>query len=211
MGSLYWPYRETGMSDFGHYLWWAFCIKTATAIIINKQNMDGTNFLLSFIYSVVFLCFSLWFFISIIKVLKKGIKISGEGLRKKLELPYRIKEGLMTKAEKNFFDVLEKTVDNRYYIVPQVNLASLVFVSGTKYFKTFLNKIDRKTVDFVLFNRQFTPVVVIELDDSSHDEISRRRRDDFVDRVMSRVGLKIVHIKTAYTYDPEEINKLILL
>lgn len=173
--------------------------------------MDGIDFLFSFIFNVAFYGFLLWGFISIIKILKNGIRINGTEIGQRLELPYRIKDGLMTKAEKNFFDVLEKTVNNRYYIVPQVNLASLVFVSGTKYYKTFLNKIDRKTVDFVLYNRQFTPVVVIELDDSSHDEISRRRRDDFVDRVMSRVGLKIVHIKTAYTYDPEEINRLILL
>jgi len=173
--------------------------------------MGGIESLFSLIFYIAFFVFLFWCFISIVKILINGILVNRAGIRQRLELPYRIKDGLMTKAEKNFFDVLEKTVDNRYYIVPQVNLASLVFVSGTKYFKTFLNKIDRKTVYFVLFNRQFTPVVVIELDDSSHDEISRRRRDDFVDRVMSRVGLKIVHIKTAYTYDPEEINRLILL
>jgi len=26
-GSYFLPYRETGMSGFGHYLWWAFCIQ----------------------------------------------------------------------------------------------------------------------------------------------------------------------------------------
>jgi len=31
IGSLYWPYRETDMSGFGYYLWWAFCIKNLTA------------------------------------------------------------------------------------------------------------------------------------------------------------------------------------
>jgi hypothetical protein len=25
------PYQETGMSGFGHYLWWAFCIEKTTA------------------------------------------------------------------------------------------------------------------------------------------------------------------------------------
>lgn len=43
--------------------------------------------------------------------------------------------------------------------------------------------------------------MVIELDGSSHDNESRKERDDFVDKVMERIGLRIVHIKTDYNYD----------
>jgi hypothetical protein len=39
MGSLHWPYRETGMSGFGHYPWWAFCIPHhKTKVVKNKNN-----------------------------------------------------------------------------------------------------------------------------------------------------------------------------
>jgi very-short-patch-repair endonuclease len=66
-------------------------------------------------------------------------------------------------------------------------------------------------VDFVLFNKEyFTPHLVIELDDSSHQRGYRRARDNFVDEVLNKVGIKIVHIKTAYQYNLDEISKLIV-
>jgi len=139
------------------------------------------------------------------------IKLREQKPKEERELPYKKKEGLMTKAEKEFFDVLERVASNRYYIIPQVKISNLALVSGTVNYKTYLNKIDRKTVDFVLFDKQFSPVMAIELDDSSHNNTSRRERDNFVDEVMNTIGLKIIHIKTAYTYNPEEINRLISL
>jgi hypothetical protein len=138
------------------------------------------------------------------------IKYKEQKSREGKELPYKKKGELMTKAEKEFFDVLEKVVNNRYYIIPQVKISNLAVVSGTRNYKTYLNKIDRKTVDFVLFDKQFLPVVVVELDDSSHNDLSRKKRDNFVDMVMKKIGLKIVHIKTAYKYNLEDINKIII-
>jgi len=44
MGSPNPPYRETGMSDFGHYLWWAFCIKIATVVNIKNMKYNPINF-----------------------------------------------------------------------------------------------------------------------------------------------------------------------
>jgi hypothetical protein len=129
----------------------------------------------------------------------------------KAELPYKKKEWLMTKAEIEFYNVLKQVAGDRYYIIPQVKISSLVYVSGTKNYKTYLNKIDRKTIDFVLFNSQFSPIIAIELDDSSHNNLSRKERDDFVDKVMNAISLKIVHIKASYNYNLEEINKLISL
>jgi len=151
----------------------------------------------------------LYFYLLIIVSFIFYIKYREQKLREGKELPYKKKGELMTKAEKEFFDVLEKVVNNRYYIIPQVKISNLAIVSGTRNYKTYLNKIDRKTVDFVLFDKQFLPVVVIELDDSSHNNLSRKERDDFVDKIMNKVGLKIIHIKTACSYSQEEISKFI--
>lgn len=122
-------------------------------------------------------------------------------------LPYIKKEYLMTKAEGEFFKVLEQAVQGKYYIVPQVQLSNLVQVEKPKRWEYALkNKIDRKSVDFVLFNKDFfIPHLVIELDDSSHLREDRISRDGFVDRVLDKAGVKIVHIKTAYSYDLKEV------
>lgn len=133
-------------------------------------------------------------------------------IKRKNTLAYRKRGYLMTKAELEFFHVLESIVKNQYYIVPQLPISKIVLtVARGKDYYTYLNKIDRKTVDFVLFDKQsFSPIMVIELDDSSHDNENRRIRDDFVDNVMKNVGLKIIHVKTAAIYNPEGLSDLIL-
>ncbi|MFA5228593.1 MAG: DUF2726 domain-containing protein [Candidatus Paceibacterota bacterium] len=137
------------------------------------------------------------------------IKYREQKSREGKELPYKKKGELMTKAEKEFFDVLEKVVNNRYYIIPQVKISNLAVVSGTKNYKTYLNKIDRKTVDFVLFDKQFLPILVIELDDSSHDSEIRKERDRFVNRIMNKIELKIIHIRISSIYNLRDIEEII--
>lgn len=128
-------------------------------------------------------------------------------------LPYVKKEYLMTKAEHEFFKVLQQAVQDKYYIVPQVQLSNLVQVEKPKRWEYSLrNKIDRKSVDFVLFNKEyFTPHLIIELDDSSHLREDRQIRDDFVDKVLNKAGIKIMHIQTAYHYDLKQISDNISL
>ena len=118
-------------------------------------------------------------------------------------LPYTKKPYLMTNAEREFFKVLHLAVQDKYYIVPQVQLSKIVEVKGKeKWHYEYKNKINLKSVDFVLFDKEyFTPQVVIELDDSSHEREDRKERDVFVDSVMEKISIRIVHIKTSYKYD----------
>ena len=136
-------------------------------------------------------------------------KESGFGSEEKL--PYKKKKYLMTKVEHDFFKVLQQVVNNKYYIVPQVQLSKLVGIDRyEKYKKTYLNKIDRKSVDFVLFDKEyFSPIMIIELDDNSHEREDRKTRDGFVDSVVEKIGMPIKHIKTSYSYNFQEIQSLI--
>lgn len=126
-------------------------------------------------------------------------------------LPYVKKEYLMTNAERSFFKVLQGVVGDKYYIVPQVSLKNIVQVN--KYEKLqwkYQNQIDRKCVDFVLFDKEyFTPQIVIELDDISHELPLREERDRLVDAVMEKVGLQIEHVKTAYSYNIDLLKELL--
>lgn len=122
-------------------------------------------------------------------------------------LPYLKKTYLMTKAEHEFYKVLDQAVAGKYHIIPQVPLSNIVQVNKyEKHLQTYRNKIDRKCLDFVLFDKEyFTPHLVIELDDSSHELPDRQTRDHFVDAVLNKAGIKIEHIKTAHSYDLEAI------
>jgi very-short-patch-repair endonuclease len=110
---------------------------------------------------------------------------------------------LMSKAEHEFFKALQESVKDKYYIVPQVQLSKIVEVNHYEHFKRkYFNKIDRKSVDFVLFNKEyFTPYMAIELDDSSHMLPPREIRDDFVGSILERVGIKLIRVPVAKSYD----------
>jgi len=83
----------------------------------------------------------------------------GTSSEKSEVLPYVLERYLMSKAERSFFGVLEQVTDSsKYYIFPQVSLNNLVTVEkGTGFYQTYHNKVDRKSVDFVLFDRNATP------------------------------------------------------
>lgn len=118
----------------------------------------------------------------------------------------------MTNAERNFFNILQDVVADRYYIIPQVALDSIIEVNKyeVRAWK-YKNRIDRKRLDFVLFDKEhFTPHLVIELDDVSHALPLREERDHFIDAILDKVGLRIEHIKTSYSYDKDDLIKRIM-
>ncbi len=152
---------------------------------------------------IIFLLFiAIAIFIIPRSVFKKTFKMEGS----EPELPYVKKPYLMTNAEREFFFVLERAVQGRYYVVPQVELSKIIKPEKGTWEYQYKNKINLKSVDYVLFDKEyFTPQIVIELDDSSHQLPARITRDSFVDAVMTKVGIKIVHIKTSAIYNLEGV------
>ncbi|MCF7865305.1 MAG: DUF2726 domain-containing protein [Candidatus Pacebacteria bacterium] len=145
--------------------------------------------------------FALFVFVALVSYAKVSVKISHVDVEKALPaqeiLPYVKKKYLMTKAEWVFYQQLEVLINNNFYIVPQVVLSALVEVKKNEHlFKTYNNKINKKKVDFVIFSKPyFNPLLIIELDDVTHDRQDRIERDIFVDDVARSSNLSIVHIK----------------
>lgn len=125
-----------------------------------------------------------------------NVKGTAETAKKEEWLPYSKKTWLLTRAEREFFSVLERAVIGQYYIFPQIALDKIVMLDGKGSLKGgYRNKIDLKSVDFVLFNKQdISPALVIELDDYTHQRADRRTRDSFVDRVLNHCGIPILHV-----------------
>ena len=122
-------------------------------------------------------------------------------------LPYRKKDYLLTAAERSFYEVLCSVLDGQLLVFAKVRLADLVYMpKGTANRQTHFNRIQSKHVDFVLCTRdKLSPVLVIELDDASHEEESRRDRDTFVDAALTAAGLPILHIPAKISYVPAEL------
>ncbi len=109
--------------------------------------------------------------------------------------PYQMKY-LLTRNEYHFYTKLVP-IANKYnlQILTKIRLADLVETKSNlsradsnKYF----NKIKSKHIDFALAEHMAI-VMLIELDDSSHNYQSRVERDMFVDDVLQRCGYIIIH------------------
>ena len=111
------------------------------------------------------------------------------------------------------FSVLCTVLDGQLLVLAKLRLADLVYIpKGTANRQTHFNRIQSKQVDFVLCTRDiFTPVLVIELDDASHEEEARSDRDTFVDAALAAAGLPILHIPAQKSYVPAEIAAAVRL
>jgi Protein of unknown function (DUF2726) len=127
------------------------------------------------------------------------------------DLPYQKAERLLTPAERTFYDALRKAIDGRWSILAKVRLGDLLEVPyGTMNRRLYRNKIDRKHVDFVLCAaHDFAPLLVIELDDSSHDRWDAQRRDAVKDAALRAAGLPLLRVDVAGTYAPAELRERI--
>lgn len=125
--------------------------------------------------------------------------------------PFLITNSLLTKAEMNFYNVLKDVIDNEKQIIcPKVRMIDVLW---TKTYRvenklTFINKVNRKHFDFVICDKEtLKPLMAIELDDKSHEEESRKERDEFVDALFTDLKFKVVHISVKYSYNVNEIKE----
>lgn len=127
----------------------------------------------------------------------------------KEEYPYYKNPHFKTDIEKAFFKVLKLATGNKYLISCQVSLMSLLRINKKgKERQIYFNKISRKSVDFVLLDKEtLNPVLAIELDDSTHLWINRQERDQFVNELFISTRIPLLRIKNQLNYDVTEIEK----
>ena len=112
-------------------------------------------------------------------------------------MPYKLADSIFTKSEKVLFDILEDLCkDKNVILLSKVRLADIAKIeSGNNNFQFWFNKIRSKHVDFLVCKRDNgKPILAIELDDFTHNQKSRKERDEFVNTMYEKIGLKILHI-----------------
>lgn len=94
----------------------------------------------------------------------------------------------------------------------KIRLADLIGVrKGTGSYYKYFNQISAKHVDFLLCNQpHITPVLAIELDDSSHKRTKQRGRDEFVDSALEAAGLPLLRIPAQAGYDVVNIRDVVM-
>lgn len=123
-------------------------------------------------------------------------------------LPYSVKKTIMSGHERLLFESLRYTFGSNYDVYPQVNLDKIFRVErqSGKYYLGWLRKINQKSVDFLVVRRNTqSPILAIELDDSTHEFEDRRDRDEFVGRLFDRNNFPLVRFSPG-CYKSEEIK-----
>lgn len=126
-------------------------------------------------------------------------------------LPFKRKDFLLNIPERQFFEGLQQIIPAECIVFPQIVLSNIIQVtSSRKEFWTYQNKINRKTIDFVIFEKQYLkPIIAIEYDGKTHNRSDRQERDDFVNKALESAGIKSLHIRHQKNINFEEIKNKI--
>lgn len=141
-------------------------------------------------------------------------RLKGCGVNSEIDLPYKSKQYLFSSSEHEFLRILNNSIDReKYLIFPKVRLADFIEVStrGREY-RGWWNKIKSKHIDFLIWNVQENKIALaIELDGRSHGSKKMQERDDFVNKLYEKVGIKLqrVRVGSDFISEIDNINKLL--
>ncbi|MBU6414201.1 MAG: DUF2726 domain-containing protein [Planctomycetes bacterium] len=126
-------------------------------------------------------------------------------------LPYQPIARLLTSTELHFYRELFAALSPNVCIMAKVRVADLLGVrpGASGFYKAF-NQISAKHVDFVLCEADTTKIVAaIELDDSTHQQTRRRKRDDFLNHAFASARVPLIRVPAARQYDRQALATLV--
>lgn len=119
-----------------------------------------------------------------------------------LDPEYRKRDSLFTYQERVFFRALLEALGGQYSIFAKVRMGDVLFLRNEPENRKYHNnQLQCKHFDFVLCEKgTYQPILVIELDDSSHTKFDNRARDEFKDKVCAQTGLKLWRLRIQREY-----------
>ncbi len=112
---------------------------------------------------------------------------------------------LLTYTELKFYDALKIAIPNNYLIYPQINLASIINRTDKHKYQSELYR----NIDFVVFNKEYSPILLIEINDKTHNKQDRKDRDNKVKEICQQANLPIIAFWTDYGINQSYINNKI--
>ena len=124
--------------------------------------------------------------------------------------PFLRRKYLLTKAEKSFYEILRAVVAP-HAVLAKIRLADLVEADERHLLRrSNFDHIKSRHIDFVICDRALSPIIAIELDDSSHQRPDRVARDRDVNRILEIAELPILRVAVRPTYTEVDIAKQLL-
>lgn len=108
----------------------------------------------------------------------------GKPVKGKNETPIKAKRVITMNEQPTFNRLREALPDN--IVLAQVSFGALLSTSG----QGTRNRFNRKIADFVVLDKSFNVVAIVELDDSSHK--GREKQDADRDAMLKEAGYRII-------------------
>lgn len=118
---------------------------------------------------------------------------------------YELKNCIMTKNEISYYNAIINSLPNGYHLQPQVNLASVIKRTDDSKFHNELFR----NIDFLILTNNFKPVAFIEINDATHSDPNRVKRDKKVKEICEEAGISIITFWTKYGINQQYIDKRI--
>ena len=151
----------------------------------------------------------IWTILCVVAAFIFRMKMENKTTKKNDEDAYSPNEFLLTDCEKNFYKILRLATGEQASINCKVRMADIVSTKRKNDVRNF-NRICAKHIDFVICDASSTQILcAIELNDRSHHTNNRRQRDIFVNKSLSKCGIKFLEIEARQNYSVDELRKQI--
>ena len=116
------------------------------------------------------------------------------------------KKYFLTNTEKQFLSILYELKKYNLIIIPQINLATIIQKTGEFRYQNELYR----NIDFGIFDKNYNILLLIELNDISHQQYKRRERDMKVNEIVKQADIKLINFYTDKPNKPEYVIKRIM-
>lgn len=132
--------------------------------------------------------------IIIVAILALIIAIAFAWIEKKLKknkpVTYGSKATMTPVERKLYYSIREALKDEKIIVLAQVNMTS--FLKWERRDQRAFNQICRKSVDFLVCDRDASPLAAIELQDKTHEQKNRKRSDEVKAEVLKTAHVPLV-------------------
>ena len=116
---------------------------------------------------------------------------------------YSKKKRYVSKCEQEYYAVLKSIIQNEYLIYPQVPLSQIVEKVSDNHYHNELFRI----IDFCIFSKTFEPLICIEINDDTHHQPERYKRDKKVKEILEEAKIPLITLWTEYGINEDYIEK----
>jgi len=121
---------------------------------------------------------------------------------------------LLSDGEMRFYWALLDAVGEEFYVVWKLRVADIITPTGRNWNRGYGAAVAKQHVDFVVCTRTARgtptsyPVCCIELDDKSHEQPHRKRRDKMIDAVFQSAELPLLRFQARHPRARYEVEGL---